>query len=404
MASDPNPQEPRATKYARIHEDLLSSIATGEYPIGANLPPERTLAKRHDVSVATVRQALSLLERAGMVSREQGRGTIVRRREPMLDSAGNSRRKGFAYVFVERDSPTQNRNDADFERSQSEMRRLDRMISARDSHLLFTQTTTKQLAEGRLPKALDRDLTSGVFLSGNVSDLDAYILREKGLSAVVLGSQNVSVAVSRVFADIEQAAFLVTQSLIASGARDVLFISEPFTCETTRQSFTGYCRAASESGKRRTSIVLSGTGEDSLELRSAVGKVESSSAILLVNVSVFAAMDVYRELGIDLTKNPTAVLGYSGALPDNVARKLNVCSDGSEASCEEAVKLMDQMLSTGRTRTIVLKPRLENSIEDGRLVLDLQWEIETALPGEPEAEEPLGTAQPWWLPKPSRNP
>ena len=404
MANEPGVQEHSATKYGRIYDDLLAAIAAGTYGVGESIPAERTLATRYNVSVATVRQALSLLDKAGLVSREQGRGTIVRRREPILDSSGGGRRKGVAYVFIEREPAACSSSGMEFERSQSEMRRLDRLISARDSHLLFAQTTTRQLAEGRLPKALDRDLTGGVFLSGEVSDLDAYILREKGLSIVALGSQNISLTVSRVFCDVEQAAFLLTESLISQGDRDVVFVSEPFTCEATRESFAGYCRAATEKGKPRSSIVLSGTGEDSSELRSALGKIGVGCGILLVNVSVFTMLDACRELGIDLTTNPTAVLGYSGGLPDSIARKLNVCSDCSESYCEAAVKLMDQTVSTGKAKTVVLKPTLESWIENGRLALSLRWETQTAQPGAPTTEELIGTTQPWWLPKAPRNP
>jgi GntR family transcriptional regulator len=46
-------------------------------PPNTLLPTEQQLARRYGVSRVTVRQALSVLERAGLLSRQRGRGTIV---------------------------------------------------------------------------------------------------------------------------------------------------------------------------------------------------------------------------------------------------------------------------------------------------------------------------------------
>src|SRR5687768_6030849 len=46
-------------------------------PPGSPLPGEHELAARFGVSRVTVRRALSLLERTGLVSRQRGRGTTV---------------------------------------------------------------------------------------------------------------------------------------------------------------------------------------------------------------------------------------------------------------------------------------------------------------------------------------
>lgn len=54
-----------------------SRIRSGEWATGDRLPPERDLCRELDVSRTTLRQALAELERRGLVSREQGRGTFV---------------------------------------------------------------------------------------------------------------------------------------------------------------------------------------------------------------------------------------------------------------------------------------------------------------------------------------
>jgi len=55
---------------------MLSAELAG-LPPNTVLPTEEQLARRYGVSRVTVRQALGVLERAGLLSRQRGRGTIV---------------------------------------------------------------------------------------------------------------------------------------------------------------------------------------------------------------------------------------------------------------------------------------------------------------------------------------
>ena len=64
-------------RYAALAETLAKSIAEGALPIGTQLPRETELARAHQVSRATVRSAMLVLEQQGLVSRTRKRGTIV---------------------------------------------------------------------------------------------------------------------------------------------------------------------------------------------------------------------------------------------------------------------------------------------------------------------------------------
>lgn len=63
--------------YVNLARDLQTAIAAGDHRPGSLLPGEHELAERHGVSRATVRAALSLLERDGVVERRRGAGTRV---------------------------------------------------------------------------------------------------------------------------------------------------------------------------------------------------------------------------------------------------------------------------------------------------------------------------------------
>src|SRR5262249_24205903 len=68
--------------YHQLKTLLLEQIRTGEMKPNDRLPAEDELAATHGVSKATVRQALNELAIAGVLRREQGRGTFVA--EPKL--------------------------------------------------------------------------------------------------------------------------------------------------------------------------------------------------------------------------------------------------------------------------------------------------------------------------------
>jgi len=69
--------------YHQLKAIVLGQIEAGELKPNDRLPAEEEMATQYGVSKATVRQALQELALAGLVRREQGRGTFVT--EPRLD-------------------------------------------------------------------------------------------------------------------------------------------------------------------------------------------------------------------------------------------------------------------------------------------------------------------------------
>lgn len=64
--------------YLSLKNRLCEMIYKGIYQDGENIPPERVLAEELKVSRVTVRKALDLLEKDGIIERVQGSGTLVR--------------------------------------------------------------------------------------------------------------------------------------------------------------------------------------------------------------------------------------------------------------------------------------------------------------------------------------
>ncbi|WP_143787623.1 MULTISPECIES: GntR family transcriptional regulator [Paraburkholderia] len=69
----------RIPRYHRLRDQLAARIAALEWQPQDPLPTEQELALAYGLAVGTVRKAVDLLEREGLVERFQGRGTFVRR-------------------------------------------------------------------------------------------------------------------------------------------------------------------------------------------------------------------------------------------------------------------------------------------------------------------------------------
>ena len=64
-------------RYAQLADVLRGRIARGQWSTGDQLPTLDALVEEFDVARVTVRQAIELLEREGLISAQQGRGTFV---------------------------------------------------------------------------------------------------------------------------------------------------------------------------------------------------------------------------------------------------------------------------------------------------------------------------------------
>lgn len=77
LSATPNVRQRARQKVDAMQEALRKKIVDGNLANGTRLPEERELARQFDTSRATVRAALTALEREGLIERRQGSGTYV---------------------------------------------------------------------------------------------------------------------------------------------------------------------------------------------------------------------------------------------------------------------------------------------------------------------------------------
>ena len=66
-----------APRYLQIAHALREAIASGRYPVGAQMPTEHELCEQLNVSRFTIREAIRVLSTAGLVHRKPRAGTVV---------------------------------------------------------------------------------------------------------------------------------------------------------------------------------------------------------------------------------------------------------------------------------------------------------------------------------------
>lgn len=209
MAGAGNPENDRL--YLGLAARICARIYAGEYPDGAHLPPERSLAEAYQVSRVTVRKALGLLARDGILERVQGSGNRVR-----LEPAGHPGTLDLIAVLAQ----AQNVFFAAF------MDAFQQRAEARDSLVLFKQNPRGERVEDTLFKLFQKRIRNAViWLEDRELDLEAVRrLRGLGMNLVCFDAGVASPHVDGVLLDNQDAIRVLHAALLRRNAPAAAYV------------------------------------------------------------------------------------------------------------------------------------------------------------------------------------
>ena len=87
--------------YQQLASVLRQHLRETDLQVGSRIPTEFELSSTFGVSRGTVRQALGLLEKEGLIQRVPGLGTFLSAKETQPPPAGNERRIGLVIPYAQ---------------------------------------------------------------------------------------------------------------------------------------------------------------------------------------------------------------------------------------------------------------------------------------------------------------
>ena len=367
--------KPAVPKYQRIAHDLRRRMLSRDLAAGATLPSYRTLMDEHRVTIATVRQAMQVLQAEGLVRSTPGIGSVVAGDDPA------ERMIGIAIVGAGDASPFM----------VEQLRALHDEFDRLRCHISLRFVDAD---DGALEKAVAwaRRL-DGVMLQRRVTTGVALRFAQAGVPVVLLGEPldgPCPPEVSSVSVDVPSIMRLALGHLIGLGHRRTLFFSLSGTRYFTQLSDTfattmvehglgdGALRWRPEpvpaqwSERRRIETEPAAWDAAFERLAARLNELSRPPTAIIVEEGGRAsrAVEKLRERGWSVP-NRVSVLGLSSSADyPNVLKELTCIVSSTREQINRGVALIDDLLRSGAatTRREMIVPRLRPGATCGALM------------------------------------
>lgn len=304
----------REPKYASFARQFESRILSGEFRIGQRLPSERHLAATTNMTVMTVRQALSVLADKGLISRQQGRGTFVTRPRAARPASDVPEQPKTACLLG------LSRNHAGLRHPVNWQVRLLRYRGIVDEafRVGITLQTEPELDLNASPAQIINELRlmSGIILHDELLPESVVVgLRRLGVPVVAINCYHQLACCSRIEVNGRESALLAVQHLMNLGhSRIGLIVGDPVK-RSMRERLDGYCDALTIGGRPvDESLIIReprGLVEDGADAaRKLLAMPDPPTAIFAASDNrAFGVIQAAAELGIAVPK-ALAVVGF----------------------------------------------------------------------------------------------
>jgi GntR family transcriptional regulator of arabinose operon len=231
----------RQPLYKQVEQWLRSQIASGAYRGGDMLPSTKALSTQlGGINYMTIRQALSILTREGLLVSVHGRGTYVKER------IENKLRIAFVLPQME-DEFT--RRIADGMQEALDQARLGES-KLHCSTMILDSMRIAQKEVDNIGQLKDLSLDGAVILPIGYGDIVERLveLKTRSFPFVLVDSLFEGFEFPSVTSDNYQAGFKVTHHLLEQGRKNLAWIGNCKGCQSARRRFDGFCDAINQYG------------------------------------------------------------------------------------------------------------------------------------------------------------
>jgi GntR family transcriptional regulator of arabinose operon len=228
----------RESKYRRLERILRDRIRAGSYTEGALLPSELELANEFNLSRHSVRQSLQLLEQAGWISRQQGRGTLVF--NPPRETSGNQSTRDVGVLIP----------CITIALYPGVARGIEDVIRSHGYHMVLTSYDVDPEREAKCLDELISKPVIGVIAcpSYNSRPADYQRVLDAGVSLVLVDTMLEGVGADLVSTDDFWSAYEGAGALLRAGCRNIAYLTGHLTASTSRERLAGFRMAMEEAG------------------------------------------------------------------------------------------------------------------------------------------------------------
>jgi len=201
--------------YKQIYEDIINQIRSGKLKVGGKLETQHELVKIYNVSLITVKKALSDLINEGILYARVGKGSFIARRPSKIDY---SKHLTVAYILKDLDNPYYQNIVSSVESNLSENK---------CNMMLYSSDNRRDREEQKIRYFIDMGVSGLILGSMSHSPFTSSLiteLQEKEFPCVMV-SHTDDPSMCFVGTDQVNGGFIATEHLIKTGYSDIGYVN-----------------------------------------------------------------------------------------------------------------------------------------------------------------------------------
>ncbi|MCP5096625.1 MAG: GntR family transcriptional regulator [Chloroflexi bacterium] len=362
--------------YMRVAEDLRSKLGTQGFEFGLYLPGEHEIATQYNLSRGTIRRALGILEKEGLLSRQPGRGTLIL--PPSSHELGTRSKIAVVWTMLRW-------------MGMEMFSALEEHLSTANCDILFRSSKHDPKKESKiLTNLLDSDVDAIVLYSTGHPENYPLIqqLQNQGKPVVLLDRfvQDQTNKLSWVTSENEQGAYTITRHLIELGHKRIgMSILTPEhqyeRINTIVEREKGYVKAINEAGLEsflmKEYCTLDGTSADfGKELIKFIVSRQPTAIFFHNDASAYRMHAILNQNGIQVPQD-ISIAGFDGLdlFYDLLSFDLTTVQQDFASLGEQAAKLVLSLLQDpnydSRQIRLPVKLRVGNTTAPPQEVSDI---------------------------------